>query len=150
MKQSDMLDNENFPPEAKKLMEERFGKDCLIALATVKDNKPYVRAVNSYYENGCFYVITHGLSNKMQQIKENPDVSICGEWFTANGTGENLGYICSEENSLLADKLRRVFSQWYYNGHTDESDYNTCILKIKLTDGLLLCHGTRYAIIFSQ
>ena len=129
-------------------MNERFGKDSLIALATVSEGKPYVRAVNSYYENGCFYVVTHELSGKMRHIRENPVVAICGEWFTANGTGESLGHVCAEKNKALAEKLREVFKEWYYNGHTDESDLNTCILKITLTDGVLLSHGTRFEIEF--
>ncbi len=138
----------NFPPEAQALMQTRFGKDSLIALATLNDGKPYVRTVDAYYENGFFYVITHELSNKMRHIRENPIVAICGEWFTANGEGESLGYICAEKNMKLAEKLREVFKEWYYNGHTDESDTNTCILRIRLTDGVLLSHGVRYEIEF--
>lgn len=44
--------------EAEKIMQERFGKDTIIALATVDDGIPYVRYVNAYYENGAFYIIT--------------------------------------------------------------------------------------------
>ena len=43
--------------EAEKIMIERFGKDTVIALATVEDGIPYVRSVNAYYENGAFYII---------------------------------------------------------------------------------------------
>ena len=85
----------------------------------------------------------------MKQIKANPVVAICGEWFTAHGTGENIGHICDEHNSKLASKLREAFSSWYSNGHTDESDPNTCILCIHLIDAVLLSHGTRYDIDFS-
>lgn len=139
---------DKFSPEAKALMRSRFGKDSLIALATINENKPSVRAVNAYYEDGCFYIITHELSNKMRHIRENPTIAICGEWFTANGVGESLGYVCSKENKELAQKLREVFKEWYYNGHTDESDVNTCILRVKLTDGVLLSQGVRYEIEF--
>ncbi len=132
------------------IMKERFGKDSLIALATVSDGKPYVRAVNSYYEDGCFYVITYELSNKMRHIRENPIIGICGEWFTAQGVGESLGYICANENRELAEKLRRVFSEWYYNGHTDEGDENPCILRIKLESGVLLKNGVRYDVDFRE
>lgn len=76
--------------EAEAVMMERFGKDTVIALATAKDDVPYVRSVNAYYENGAFYVITHALSNKMKQIECNPAVAISGEWFTAHGTGGTL------------------------------------------------------------
>lgn len=43
----------NISQTSENIMKERFGKDSLIALATVSDGKPYVRAVNSYYEDGC-------------------------------------------------------------------------------------------------
>jgi hypothetical protein len=75
-------------------------------------------------------------------------VAVCGEWFTAHGIGENLGYICAEKNAEIAAKLRNAFSAWYSNGDVDESDPNTIILRIKLTDGILLSHGTRYDIDF--
>lgn len=59
-------------------MMERFGKDSLIALATVVDGVPNVRTVDSFYENGAFYVLTYALSNKMKQIKKNSVVAISG------------------------------------------------------------------------
>ena len=139
---------EGFPQAAKEIMNERFHRDALYALATVEDGRPFVRAVNGYYEDGAIYVVTHALSNKMRQIGTNPCVSICGEWFTASGTGENLGHILDAKNAELAAKLRSAFAEWYDNGHTDESDPNTCILCIHLTSGVLLSHGTRYEIDF--
>lgn len=131
-----------------RIMAERFGRDALIALATIDGQLPSVRTVNSYYEDGSFYVITYARSNKMKQIAENPNVAICGDWFTAHGVGENLGHILKPENAQLADKLRNAFASWYQNGHTNESDPNTCILRIRLTEGVLLSHGTRYDIRF--
>ena len=83
--------SEKFPPKSRQIMNERFGRDTLIALATVDCNIPNVRTVNAYYENGVFYVITHAQLNKMKQIAENPNVGICGEWFTAHGIGTNMG-----------------------------------------------------------
>jgi len=132
------------------IMTRRFGHDNLIALATECDNKPYVRAVNAYYEDGSFYVITNALSGKMKQLKANPRAAICGDWFTANGIGENIGSISAPENREIADRLRAAFSEWYDNGHTNESDPNTVILKIKLTDGILFHHGERFEIDFSK
>ena len=130
--------------EAEKIMTERFGKDTVIALATVKNEVPYVRYVNAYYEDGAFYVITYALSNKMKHMERNPVVAIAGEWFTAHGRGMNLGYFGKEENHKIAQKLKLVFSEWISNGHTDFDDENTVILCVELTDGLLLSHGTRY------
>ena len=65
--------------EVEKIMAERFGKDTVIALATVDNEVPYVRYVNAYYENGAFYIITYALSNKMKNIKNNPTVAIAEE-----------------------------------------------------------------------
>lgn len=132
------------------ILTERFGQDTLLSLATLSGTAPAVRIVNSYYEDGCFYVITHGLSGKMQQIQANPQVAVCGEWFTAQGVGENLGHVCAADNAALASKLRAAFAAWYDNGHTDESDPNTCILRVRLTHGVLLSHGTRYDLDFTS
>lgn len=137
------------PIEALRTMDERFGCDRLISIATCVGDMPYVRAVNAYYENGAFYVITHALSNKMKQLAENPNIAICGEWFTAHGIAENMGYILEEKNADIIDKLRIAFKEWYGNGHIDEGDTNTIILRIRLTHGVLFDHGTRYELDFT-
>lgn len=136
------------PAEVKRLMDERFGHDTLIALATVAGDIPNVRTVNAYYENGAFYIITHAQSNKMKQIAENPNVGLCGEWFTAHGTGLNMGWFCKEDNRIVAEKLKKVFREWIDNGHNNFDDENTCILCVRLKDGVLFSHGTRYDILF--
>ncbi len=129
-------------------MNERFHRDTLISLATIDENTPWVRTVDGYYEEGAFYTVTYALSNKMQQIQKNPQVAICGEWFTAHGIGENMGHILDKKNEEMASKLREAFAEWYNNGHTNEADPNTCILCIHLTDGVLFSNGTRYDIDF--
>lgn len=134
----------NWNEEAKKTMKERFGKDTVMALATMENGMPSVRYVNAYYEDGAFYIITNARSGKMRQIKKEPRVALAGEWFTAHGMGIDLGYFGKEENRGVAEKLKQVFSQWIDNGHNDLGDENTIILCVKLTDGILLSHGTRY------
>lgn len=140
---------EKVSEEAKKLMVERFGMDTVIALATTEDGVPHVRYVNAYYEEGAFYVITYGLSNKMRQIENDPVVAIAGEWFTAHGRGSNLGYFGKSENSEIAEKLKKAFEAWIDNGHNNFEDENTCILRIQLTDGVLFSHGTRHDMDFT-
>ena len=135
---------EKLPQAALEVMNERFGKDSLIALATLDGTRPSVRTVDAFYEDGAFYVITHALSGKMKQIAANPAVAVSGEWFTGHGVGENIGHVCAEKNQAIAAKLRSAFAAWYDNGHTNEADPNTCILRIRLTDGVLFSHGTRY------
>ena len=144
--------------EAMKLLDERFGHDVLISLATIETIpsssriRPAVRNVNSFYEDGAFYTVTYAMSNKIQQITATPEVAIdvCNEWFTANGIGENLGWVRDEKNAEMMAKLRTVFAEWYNNGHTNEEDPNTCLLRINLTNGVLFQHGTRYEIDFTN
>jgi general stress protein 26 len=136
--------------KALEVMTERFGHDSLISVATIDGDIPAVRTVNSYYENGAFYTITSVKSNKIKQIEKNPVVAICGEWFTAHGVGENMGYVCAEQNIKIAEKLRKAFLSWYSNGHVDESNPNTVILRMRLTDAVLFSHGIRYNLDFSD
>lgn len=135
--------------ETKALMDERFGHDCVIALATMDADMPWVRYVDAFYEDGAFYVITYALSNKMNHIAQNPVVAIAGDWFTAHGKGSNLGFVGRSENKDLIEKLKKAFSAWIDNGHTNFEDENTCILRVQLTDGVLFSHGTRYDIDFT-
>lgn len=132
------------------LMDERFGRDRMISLATAVDNLPSVREVNGYYRDGSFYIVTHALSSKMAQIALNPRVAVSGEWFSGHGLAENLGHVLKEENLELISTLRQVFSSWYHSGHVNEADPNTCILRVGLTDAVLFKDGTRYAIDFAQ
>lgn len=128
----------------RKILQERFAKDSLIALATVDtQGLPWVRTVNALFDKDSFYVITYALSAKMKQIASNPQVAISGDWFTGHGKAYDLGHILLEKNDLLADKLRTAFASWYGNGHINEADANTIILQIKITDGILFHHGKR-------
>ncbi len=141
---------EKLTKEAEEILIDRFGKDSIIALATTVDNMPYVRSVDAFYFEGAFYVLTYGLSNKMKQIKTNPNVALSGDWFTARGKGVDLGYFGKDENKIIAEKMKAIFSEWIDNGHNNFDDVNTCILRIELTDGVLFSHGTRYEIDFTK
>lgn len=130
--------------DVEEILLERFGKDSILALATIEGTTPYVRNVDAFYSEGAFYVLTYALSNKMKQIEANPMVALAGEWFTGHGKGVNLGYFGKLENADIAKKMREVFSAWIDNGHNNFADVNTCILRIELTDGVVFSHGTRY------
>ena len=134
----------NWDQEAESILRERFGGDALMALATCRENIPSVRTVNATYLEGCFYIITHGLSRKMEDIRDNPTVALSGEWFTCHGTAESLGWFCREENKALAAHLRQAFASWIDNGHNDFSDENTIILRVKVTDRVLYSQGRRF------
>ena len=136
--------------QAAAVMNQRFGKDSLIALATVEEGKPFVRAVNAYYEDGSFYIITHALSNKMRQLAANPAASLCGDWFTGEGLGDYMGCLLSGPNQALAYMLKNAFAACYHTGNINENDPNTHILRIRLTHGVLFDQGARYDIDFDE
>ena len=141
---------EKLSPELEEILKERDGKDSIVAVATLEGEIPCVRYVNGLYMDGAYYVITYALSDKMKQIEKNPNVAVAAEWFTAHGKGVNLGWFKKEENAEIANKLREAFAAWIDNGHNNFEDENTCILCIKLTDGVLLSNGTRYEIQFGD
>ena len=130
--------------EIHEILQERFHKDALMALATARDNVPAVRAVDAFYEDGAFYVITWAKSGKMRDIELNPAVALCGEWFTAQGVAESLGHVRLPENAAMLDKLRGAFAAWYGNGHVNESDPDTILLRVRLTGGVVFSQGKRY------
>ena len=135
--------------EMERLLRERFGKDNVMALATLEGANPCVRYVNAYYEDGAFYVITYARSAKMLQLERNSSCAICGEWFSARTEGKNLGWFRREENRQIAAALRRVFAEWIDNGHNNFDDPDCIILKLRLLSGTLYSHGTRYDIDFT-
>lgn len=133
--------------EGLQLLNEKFGnnKDNIISVATVARElsaegkpRPVVREVDAYYEAGVFYITTYAKANKMLQINENAEVaiSVCGQWFTAVGTGENRGWVMDPKNAELRIKLRTAFAQWYDMAN-NEKDENLIILAIHLTKGTL-------------
>lgn len=131
--------------EAMKLLDEKVGnKDALITLSTIAlepgangKSRPAARIVDAYYEDGAFYIVTYATSGKMRQIAQNPEVAVCiiVDNFTADGIGENLGWVCDEKNAVMMTKLRTIFAAWYNEANNDE-DPNTCLLRIRLTYGL--------------
>lgn len=134
--------------EARAILEERFGHDSLISLATVDGEGAAVRHVNALLLGDAFYSITWAGSGKIEQLAKNPSCGICGDWFTARGLGENLGWVGKAENRLVMEKLRTAFAGWYGNGHVDESDRDTVLLRIRLVSGVLMNHGIRYDLEF--
>ena len=134
--------------EGLKLIEERCGngKDNLISLSTIamepnadKKPRPYVRDVDAYYEDGVFYITTWSKSTKMQQIAQNEEVAftVCGEWFSGNGIGENLGWVLDPKNAVIRTKLREAFAKWYDDANNEQSQ-ECVILAIRITRGTVI------------
>jgi hypothetical protein len=138
---------------AMKLMEERCGngdKDNLIALATIAltpnaagNPRPAVRMFDAYYESGVFYVSTHAKGNKAMQIEKSSEVGIGGlDWFAAQGTAENLGWVKDEKNAEIRAKMKKVF-QWFAD-HGDEDNPDSCVLRTTLTEGTITDNEKKY------
>lgn len=130
-----------------KLMQERCGnadKDILIGLATIALSKnaagnpyPSNRIVCSYYEEGVFYVSTSAKKLKMEEIALNNEVAICGlDWFVANGTAENLGWVKNEQNAEIRATMKKVFA--WFDDHGDEDSPDSIVLRISLTKGTII------------
>ena len=77
--------------EAMALMDEQFGHDVVMSLATVNGDQANMRTVKARYRDGAFHVTTCGLSSKMKEIAANPSVALCHGLFVAHGTGTDLG-----------------------------------------------------------
>ncbi len=134
--------------EGLQIIEDRCGngKDNVISLSTIAMDenaygkpRPYVRDVDAFYEDGVFYITTWAQSTKMQQIAKNPEVafSVCNQWFSGNGIGENLGWVLDPNNAKIRSKLRDAFSIWYDSAN-NERDENCIILAIRITRATVL------------
>ncbi|MCR3922589.1 MAG: pyridoxamine 5'-phosphate oxidase family protein [Firmicutes bacterium] len=64
---------------------ELFSKDFTFVLATVKDNLPSLRVVDTYYGNGAFWIVTYAKSNKVEEIENNPNVALCNNFHRFKG-----------------------------------------------------------------
>lgn len=95
--------------KAEAIMAERFGKDAVIALATVADGVPHVRKVNAYYQAGAFYIVTDSRSQKMAQIQKNPGWPWRGTGSPATGTPRIWAPLTGRKTGT---------SQTYCDGHS--------------------------------
>jgi len=135
--------------KAMKVMKELFARDYQFALATVKDNIPSVRFVDTYYEDGSFYVVTYSLSQKVQALTANSHVSLCNDMYRFNGNAYNIGHPLLPENAPIRLKLIKEFEPWYF-AHNNENDEHMCYVRIDLKDGFFYKDGTGYKVDFIE
>ena len=131
------------------VLEELFGKDCTFVLATTKDNVPSTRVVDTYYENGVFWVVTYATTKKVIELSENPSVALCNNFFNFKGKAYNTGHPLDENNKEIREKLMRVFEPWYL-AHNNENDKHMCYVKIEPESGFFHKDGTGYDVDFIQ
>lgn len=133
--------------KSRNVLTDLFSRDFLFSLATVKDQKPAVRVIDTYYENGVFWVVTYALSNKVKEIEANPNVALCNNFYSFTGNAYNVGHPLKDENREIREKLIKVFEPWYF-AHNDENDKNMCYVKIELTSGFFHKDGKGYKVDF--
>ena len=137
---------------AMKLLDELCGngKEVVIALATISLSKnaagnprPAARMVCAYYDDGAFYVSTSANKNKTLQIEENSEVAIAGlDWFTMQGTAENLGWMKDKENAEIRASFRKIFK--WFDKVGDEDNPNSIVLRITLTEGTIIDNAEKH------
>lgn len=135
-----------------KILEKRCGnnKDNIISLATISTNLSYdgqpipaVRNVDAYYEDGAFYIVTYGKSNKMIEIGQNKNVafSVNSQNISGTGVADNLGWVLDPKNEVIRTKLRQVFAKWYDEAN-NEADENFCYTAIRIANATVVTgHG---------
>lgn len=129
------------------LMDELFGKDCIFALATIREGKPEVRNVDAYYTDGAFWVVTYAASRKAKAVEASHDIEMCRDSFSFTGKAVNAGHPLNEENAEIRKKLIKAFEPWYFK-HNDENDTGMCYLKIIPERGFIYGGGMGYKIDF--
>jgi len=129
------------------VMNELFARDYQFAMATVKGNTPSVRFVDTFFEDDSFYVVTYLKSQKVQELIENSQVSLCNKLYRFSGNAYNIGHPLLEENKPIREKLIKVFEPWYF-AHNNENDENMCYVKIELKEGFFYKDGIGYKVNF--
>ncbi|PKM58450.1 MAG: pyridoxamine 5-phosphate oxidase [Firmicutes bacterium HGW-Firmicutes-3] len=132
---------------ALKIMNELFAKDCQFSLATSKDNVPSIRIVDTFYDEGSFYIVTHAKSQKVKEINDNENVALCSKLYSFKGLAENIGHPLKLENQKIREKLIHAFQTWYFQ-HNDENDQSMCIVRVLLQKGFFYSQGIGYKVDF--
>lgn len=133
--------------ESLEVLEALFAKDCQFALATVSGETPSVRIVDTFYDDGGFYIVTHAKTRKVIELMSSPNVALCHDLYRFSGTAKNLGHPLKEVNLKIREKLTKVFAPWYF-AHNDENDEHMCFVKVDLKDGFYYKDGRGYKVDF--
>jgi len=129
------------------ILESTFGKDCTFVLATSCDNVPTQRVVDTFYCDGAFWIVTYATSQKVKQIKINPNVSLCNSFNIFKGRAQFEGHPLDKKNIVIRQKLIKAFEPWYF-GHNNENDGNMCYIRVVPTVGFFHTKGNGYKIDF--
>lgn len=135
--------------KAMQVMDELFARDYQFAMATASNNTPSVRFIDTYYENGSFFIVTYAKSQKVKDLEDNSEVALCNRLYRFSGNGHNIGHPLLPENQAIRERLIEEFEPWYF-AHNNENDPNMCYVKIELKEGFFYKDGTGYKVNFPQ
>ena len=146
---SEILSEVDYFDEAVHVMEDLYGKDVPMPIATIKDDAPNIRVIDMYFAHERFYATSYALSNKVKEIEKNPNIAINHNLFVAHGTAKNIGNPLKKDNLPIREELKQAFCS-FYEKHINEEDENTCILEINLKDAILFANDYKYCINFEK
>lgn len=136
--------------EAVAAMQQLFQRDYQFALATICDNKPTVRFVDTYFDGNAFFVVTYAKSQKVMDVSKNPHVALtCRQQHSFSGIATNIGHPLNPENKIIRRQLIDIFGDWYFK-HNNEDDENMCYLRIVPIRGLFHIDNVGYRIDFAE
>ena len=133
--------------ESLEVLKSLFAKDCQFALATVSDQTPSIRIVDTFYDEVGFYIVTHAKSRKVVELMHSPNVALCHDLYRFSGTAKNIGHPLNEDNLKIRETLTKVFAPWYF-AHNDENDENMCFVKVELKEGFYYKDGKGFKVDF--
>lgn len=105
--------------------------------------------IDTYYEDGAFYVVTHGQSAKAKELAANENAALCSQAYRFDGVARSIGHPLDPQNATLRDKLTHAFAPWYFK-HNNEQDEAMCYLRIELRRGFFYKDGTGYSVDFAN
>ena len=139
---------DNFFTRAQDVMQENFGHIVEMCLASCVDNNIKVRDLNTYYDNGKFYVLGKTSNSLMHDIAINPRVGLCHGPHNIYGMAKSLGHPLEPQNAALRKKLKKQFSL-NYDEYVAEHNPEMCIVEIQVTTAETYTRYHRYEIDFT-
>lgn len=139
---------ENYFKRATEVMRENFGHVVEMCLASCVDNNVSVRDLNTYYNDGKFYVLSKEGNSLVHDIAVNPRVGLCHGSHNIYGTAKSLGHPLEAKKAALRKMLKKEFSL-NYDEYVTEHNPEMRIVEITVTKAETFTRYHRYEIDFT-
>ena len=134
---------------AKEVMQENFGHIVEMCVASCVDNNVTVRDVNTYYNDGKFYILSKATNSLVKDISINPRVGLCHGSHNIYGNAKSLGHPLEASNAALRKKLKKQFSL-NYDEYVAEHNPEMRIVEVTVTHAETYTRYHRYEIDFTK